>query len=68
MFFLHERGSRMGIYTLCIIAAPYLGAVSGGSIIYNASLGWKWSQYIAIILYSVLFLVQTFFGKPPKVM
>jgi len=63
MFFLHEKGSRMGVYTFFFVAAPYLGAICGGSIIQNASLGWQWSQYFSIILYSILFFVMLLAGK-----
>lgn len=64
MFFLHEKGSRMGVYTFFFVAAPYLGAVCGGSIIQNESLGWRWTQYFSIILYSGLFFIILLCGKP----
>jgi MFS family permease len=65
MFFLHEKASRMGLYTFFFVAAPYLGAVAGGSITQNASLGWQWTQYISIILYGALFFIMLLFGTPP---
>jgi MFS family permease len=62
MFFLHEKGSRMGVYTFFFVAAPYLGGIAGGSIVQDPRLGWQWSQYIMLILYSFLFLVMLFCG------
>lgn len=63
MFFLHEKGSRMGVNSILLVISPYVGGVAGGSIAYNKSLGWRWSMYIAAILYATQFLAQVFFGK-----
>ncbi|GLA75184.1 hypothetical protein AtubIFM55763_006451 [Aspergillus tubingensis] len=61
MFFLHEKGSRMGVNSILLVISPYVGGVAGGSIAYNKSLGWRWSMYIAAILYATQFLAQVFF-------
>lgn len=63
MFFLHEKGSRMGVNSILLVISPYVGGVAGGSIAYNKSLGWRWSMYIAAILYATQFVAQIFFGK-----
>ncbi|PYH74128.1 MFS general substrate transporter [Aspergillus vadensis CBS 113365] len=60
MFFLHEKGSRMGINSILLVISPYVGGVAGGSIAYNKSLGWRWSMYIAAILYATQFIAQIF--------
>ncbi|KAF1982807.1 MFS general substrate transporter [Aulographum hederae CBS 113979] len=61
MFFLHEKGKRMGINSFLLVCAPYLGGVAGGSIIYNNDLGWRWSMYISAILYAILVVAHFFF-------
>jgi len=58
MFFLHERGTRMGFNTLLLVMAPYAGGVAGGAIQFNAKLGWRWSMYVAAILYGALLIAQ----------
>ncbi|GJP94945.1 MFS general substrate transporter [Aspergillus niger] len=63
MFFLHEKGSRMGINSILLVISPYVGGVAGGSIAYNKSLGWRWSMYIAAILYATQFIAQIFLGN-----
>ncbi|KAH8812625.1 major facilitator superfamily domain-containing protein [Xylogone sp. PMI_703] len=60
MFFLHEKGTRMGINSILLVTAPYVGGVAGGSIQYNKSLGWRWSMYIAAILYAFQLFLQIF--------
>ncbi|OOF95784.1 hypothetical protein ASPCADRAFT_207138 [Aspergillus carbonarius ITEM 5010] len=60
MFFLHEKGSRMGVNSILLVISPYVGGVAGGSIAYNKHLGWRWSMYIAAILYATQFVAQFF--------
>ncbi|KAF2494078.1 MFS general substrate transporter [Lophium mytilinum] len=60
MFFLHEKGKRMGYNTFLLVCAPYLGGVVGGSIQYNENLGWRWAMYIAALLYVALLFAQVF--------
>ncbi|PYI12469.1 MFS general substrate transporter [Aspergillus sclerotiicarbonarius CBS 121057] len=61
MFFLHDKGSRMGVNSMLLVVGPYIGGVAGGSIAYNQDLGWRWSMYIAAILYAVQFVAQACF-------
>ncbi|PYH99093.1 MFS general substrate transporter [Aspergillus ellipticus CBS 707.79] len=58
MFFLHEKGSRMGVNSIFLVVGPYVGGVIGGSIAYNEHLGWRWAMYIAAMLYAIQFLAQ----------
>ncbi|EXJ85752.1 hypothetical protein A1O1_06120 [Capronia coronata CBS 617.96] len=58
MFFLHEKGRHMGLNTVLLVSAPYAGGVAGGAVQFNKSLGWRWSMYIAAIIYSGLFVAQ----------
>ncbi|RFU30439.1 hypothetical protein B7463_g5919, partial [Scytalidium lignicola] len=60
MFFLHEKGTRMGMNSILLVIAPYVGGVAGGSVQYNQSLGWRWSMYIAAILYAFQVFLQIF--------
>lgn len=62
MFFLHEKGKRMGINTFMLVCAPYLGGVVGGSIQYNPKLGWQWAMYVSSILLAGLLVCQFLFG------
>ncbi|OAA63341.1 ankyrin repeat-containing protein [Niveomyces insectorum RCEF 264] len=61
MFFLHEKGSRMGINSILLVVAPYVGGVAGGSIQQNPKLGWRWSMYVAAICYAFQLFGQFFF-------
>lgn len=63
MFFHHEKGKRMGINTFLLVTSPYLGAVIGGTIDNSPELGWRWSMYIASILYAGLFISILLFGE-----
>jgi MFS family permease len=63
MFFLHEKGKRMGIYTFMLVCAPYVAGIAGGSVQYNPALGWRWSMYVSAILYATLFILMLLLGK-----
>ncbi|KAK7966241.1 uncharacterized protein PG986_000518 [Apiospora aurea] len=39
LYFLHERGLFMGVYTFCVTNAPHLAPLAGGFIAQN--LGWR---------------------------
>lgn len=66
MFFLHEKGKRIGLYTFMLVCAPYAGGIAGGSVQYNPSLGWRWSMYVAAIMYAVLLFLMALFGRSPS--
>ncbi|CAK7236559.1 hypothetical protein SCUCBS95973_009648 [Sporothrix curviconia] len=58
MFFLHEKGTRLGLNGMLFVVAPYVGGIAGGAIQQNESLGWRWAMYIAAICYAVQLLAQ----------
>lgn len=62
MFYLHEKGTRMGINTFMLVCAPYLGGVAGGSIQFDDRLGWRWAMYMSAILLGGLLVAQFLFG------
>ncbi|KAL1850747.1 hypothetical protein VTK73DRAFT_9599 [Phialemonium thermophilum] len=61
MFFLHEKGTRMGMNTFLLVCAPYLGGVAGGSIQQDPRLGWRWAMYMSAILLGGLLVAQFLF-------
>ncbi|CAK7223769.1 hypothetical protein SBRCBS47491_005319 [Sporothrix bragantina] len=58
MFFLHEKGSRMGVNSILLVVAPYVGGVAGGAVQQNPKLGWRWSMYVSAITYAVQLVGQ----------
>ncbi|KAK5125644.1 hypothetical protein LTR85_011918 [Meristemomyces frigidus] len=52
MFFEHERGRYLGIYTLSLITGGHLAPVIGGYI--EKDLTWRWCFYISAMLLSPL--------------
>lgn len=58
MFWQHERGRKMGIWTQMVTLGPALGGLVGGPLI-NAK-GWRWSQWLCAIATGVQFLVYLF--------
>ena len=44
LFFLHERGYWMGIYTLFLSAGAALGAIISGFVI--TGVGWRWNFWV----------------------
>jgi MFS family permease len=47
LFFLHERGWWMGIYTLFLTAGGAAGAIISGFVI--TGLGWRWSFWVPLL-------------------
>ncbi|CAK7203109.1 hypothetical protein SEUCBS139899_005838 [Sporothrix eucalyptigena] len=41
IFFVHQRGRAMAVYTVCLVIGAPLGGLVGGYI--TASLGWRWT-------------------------
>ncbi|OKL60056.1 hypothetical protein UA08_04733 [Talaromyces atroroseus] len=60
MFFLHEKGKRMGVNSILLVIGPYVGGVVGGAIA-GSSLGWRWSVYLTAILFGAEFIAQFLF-------
>lgn len=72
MFFVHERGFYIGIYTVTFITGGHLAPVFGGFI--AESLSWRWCFYIPAILTAgvwvvfVLTVPETLFSRAPESM
>ncbi|KAK8001709.1 hypothetical protein PG991_013931 [Apiospora marii] len=61
LYFLHERGVFMGVYTFCVTNAPHLAPLAGGFIAQN--LGWRECFKIPSYIQFGLFVI-TFFCFP----
>lgn len=70
MFFVHERGFYMGIYTVSFITGGHIAPIIGGYI--EESLTWRWCFYIPAILTGatlVLFILtvpETLYSRAPE--
>ncbi|KAI1324051.1 major facilitator superfamily domain-containing protein [Xylariaceae sp. FL0255] len=60
IFFRHEKGKKIGISTLAIVVAPFLGTLIGGAIGNNPKLGWRGTQWIPLIFIAFGFVLQIF--------
>ncbi|KAI1089544.1 major facilitator superfamily domain-containing protein [Rostrohypoxylon terebratum] len=58
MFFLHERGTKMGIWTVFSGNGAHVGAVFGGYLAQKA--GVRWCYYLPAIVNSATFIVMVF--------
>lgn len=58
VFFLHERSTAFSSLILALYAGSDLGPVAAGYIVERYD--WRWTFYIQIIIYGVLFVVQFF--------
>ncbi|KAH8671513.1 major facilitator superfamily domain-containing protein [Xylariales sp. PMI_506] len=61
IFFRHEKGKKVGISTLAIVVAPFLGGIAGGAILNNPHLSWRWTEWIPLILMGAGLIAQIFF-------
>lgn len=52
MYFLHERGFYMGIFSFFLVNGPHVASLLGGFIAQN--LGWRWSFLIPVSLVYIL--------------
>ncbi|KAJ5584530.1 uncharacterized protein N7459_004330 [Penicillium hispanicum] len=59
IFFLHERGLRVGMWNFGIIASVNLTPVISGYVI--SSLSWRWSYWLEVILCGILFVAVLLF-------
>lgn len=59
VYFLHERGAKMGIYMNSITGGNTIGPLVCGFLV--TSLSWRWHKWIAAILTFVNFLAVAFF-------
>ncbi|KAL5119480.1 hypothetical protein ACEQ8H_002545 [Pleosporales sp. CAS-2024a] len=59
LYFLHERGAKMGIYMNAISGGNTLGPLICGFIVTNLS--WRWHKWIAVIFTAVNFVCIVLF-------
>ncbi|KAF2735170.1 MFS general substrate transporter, partial [Polyplosphaeria fusca] len=59
LYFLHERGAKMGIYMNAISGGNTLGPLICGFVV--QSLGWRWHKWIAVIFTAVNFFAVLLF-------
>lgn len=70
VFFVHQRGRAMAIYTLFLALGSSTGGLSGSYI--AANIGWRWTCWIAVILGSAnlvaaaLLLPETLFERESR--
>ncbi|EIN08811.1 MFS general substrate transporter [Punctularia strigosozonata HHB-11173 SS5] len=60
MFDQKERGTAVVFYSLAVVAGPTLGPIIGGAVS-QSSLGWRWTEYLSLILTSAVVLADVFF-------
>ncbi|OBT94853.1 hypothetical protein VE01_06358 [Pseudogymnoascus verrucosus] len=71
LYFLHERGAKVGFYTFMIASGSALGGVFSG-LVANANPDWRWVFWMNVILTGVCFLAtvlfqaETNFERPPE--
>jgi MFS family permease len=61
VFFVHQRGRAMGVYTLMLAMGPLVGGTAGSYI--AADRDWRWIQWVCAILAGFT-LVACFFLQP----
>ncbi|KAF2476527.1 MFS general substrate transporter [Lindgomyces ingoldianus] len=59
LYFLHERGAKMGIYMNAISGGNTIGPLICGFIV--QSLGWRWHKWIAVIFTAINFVAVLLF-------
>ncbi|KAF2109260.1 major facilitator superfamily domain-containing protein [Lophiotrema nucula] len=59
LYFLHERGAKMGIYMNAISGGNTLGPLICGFVV--QSLGWRWHKWMAVIFTGVNFIAVLLF-------
>jgi len=70
LYFVHERGSRMALATLCLFGGAFLTPVIVGKM--TSTLGWPWTHYFvaifaAVMLPLIIFLVpETAYRRDSK--
>jgi MFS family permease len=58
VFFVHERGTRVGLWNLAVISSVNVAPVISGYVIVD--LGWRWSFWILAISFGVLLVLILF--------
>ncbi|KAI5204838.1 MFS general substrate transporter [Aureobasidium subglaciale] len=59
IFFTHQRGRAMAIYTIFLASGSLVGGLIGGYITHD--MGWRWTMYISAILSGIVFVLSFFF-------
>ncbi|KAJ9660984.1 hypothetical protein H2201_006712 [Coniosporium apollinis] len=59
LYFLHERGAKMGIYMNAISGGNTIGPLICGFVV--QSLGWRWHKWIAVIFTAINFVAVALF-------
>ncbi|CAD6588223.1 MAG: hypothetical protein CYPHOPRED_004316 [Cyphobasidiales sp. Tagirdzhanova-0007] len=65
MWDVQERATAVVFYSLSVVAGPSLGPIVGGAVS-QSYLGWRWTEYIAVILtmvvvgLDIIFIPETF--------
>jgi MFS family permease len=59
LYFVHERGSKMGVYMNSISGGNTIGPLICGFVVH--SLGWRWHKWMAVIFTGINFLLVLFF-------
>lgn len=56
MFFMHDRGRYMGVYTVFVTNGAHVAALIGGPI--ALYIGWRWCYWIPAIIFAINWLVN----------
>lgn len=56
MFFMHDRGRYMGVYTVFVTNGAHVAALIGGPI--AKFIGWRWCYWIPAIIFAINWLVN----------
>ncbi|CAG9996026.1 unnamed protein product [Clonostachys byssicola] len=68
MFFVHQRGRAMGVYTVFLSLGPFVGGLAGGYIAFNK--GWEYTFWVGTALSAfsfvgmAIFVPETLFERP----
>ncbi|KAH6681434.1 MFS transporter-like protein [Halenospora varia] len=58
VFFVHQRGTRVGLWNLAVIASVNITPIISGYVI--VALGWEWSFWLLAIAFGVLLIAVVF--------
>ncbi|KAH8821944.1 major facilitator superfamily domain-containing protein [Xylogone sp. PMI_703] len=72
MFFLHEKGTKMGIWTVFLTNGAHFAPIIGGYLAQSA--GYRWCYYLPSIVNATTFIVmifalpETLFSRSPEIL